>query len=97
MDVHTEPALDSSIQNDKIKQLENMTLTTKQLKLPTIKSHIIYKLNMGDDFQKGMVHSRARKATGKYKYHLNIEGTPTGNTKDFDFSSEIAEWHPVTE
>ena len=37
------------------------------------------------------------KATGKYKYHLNIEDTSTGNTKDFDFSSAIAEWHPVTE
>ena len=97
MDVHTEPALDSSIQNDKIKQLENMTLPTKQVKLPTIKSCIIYKLNIGDDFQKGMAHSHAGKATGKYKYHLNIEDTPTGNTKDFDISSEIAEWHPVIE
>ena len=96
MDVHTEPALDSIIQNGKIKSLENMTPSTDQVKLPTIKSHI-YKLNPGDDFQEGMVHSRAGKATGKYKYHLNIEDTSTGNKKDFDFSSEIAEWHPVTE
>ena len=97
MDVHTEPALDSSIQNDKIKPLENVTPPTDQVKLPTIKSRIIYKLNRGDDFQEGMVHSCAGKAIGKYKYHLNIEDTSTGNTKDFDFSSEIAEWHPVTE
>ena len=97
MDVHTELALDSSIQNDKIKSLENMTPLTGQVTLPTIKSRIIYKLNPGDDFQEGMVHSRAGKATGKYKYHLNIEDTSTGNTKDFDFSSEIAEWYPVTE
>ena len=97
MDVHTELALDSSIQNDKIKSLENMTPLTGQVTLPTIKSSIIYKLNPGDDFQEGMVHSRAGKATGKYKYHLNIEDTSTGNTKDFDFSSEIAEWYPVTE
>ena len=97
MDVHTEPALDLSMQNDKIKPLKNMTLPTNQVKLPTIKSHIIYRLNMGNDFQEGMVHSRAGKATGKYKYHLKIEDTSTGNTKDFNFSSEIAEWHPVTE
>ena len=97
MDVHTEPALDLSMQNDKIKPLKNMTLPTNQVKLPTIKSHIIYRLNTGNDFQEGMVHSRTGKATGKYKYHLKIEDTSTGNTKDFDFSSEIAEWHPVTE
>ena len=97
MDVHTEPALDLSMQNDKIKPLKNMTLPTNQVKLPTIKSHIIYRLNTGNDFQEGMVHSRAGKATGKYKYHLKIEDTSTGNTKDFNFSSEIAEWHPVTE
>ena len=70
---------------------------TDQVKLPTIKSRIIYKRNTGNDFQEEMVNSRAGKATGKYKYHLNIEDTSTGNTKDFDFSSEIAEWHPVTE
>ena len=97
MDVHTEPALDSSIQNDKIKPLQNLTPPTDQVKLPTIKSCTIYRLNTGDDFQEGIVHSRAGKATGKYKYHLNIEDTSTGNTKDFDFSSEIAEWHPVME
>ena len=97
LDVHAEPALDSSIQNDKIKLLENMTLPNDQVKLSTIKSHIIYNLNTGDDFQEGMVHSRAGKATGKYKYQLNIGDTSTGNTKDFDVSSEIAKWHPVTE
>ena len=91
MDVHTEPALDSSIQNEKIKSIENMTPPTDQVKLSTIKSRIIYKLNLGDDVQEGMVHSHAGKATGKYKYHLNIEDTFTGNTKDLDFSSEIAE------
>ena len=64
MDVHTEPALDSSIQNEKIKPLENMTPPTDQVKLPTIKSRIIYKINTGDDFQEGRVHSRAEKATG---------------------------------
>ena len=88
-----DPALDSSIHNDKIKPLENMTPPTDQVKLPTIKSRIIYKRNTGDDFQEGMVHSRAGKATSKYKYHLNIEDASTG----FNFSSEIAEWHPVTE
>ena len=97
MDVHTEPALNSSIQSDKIKPLENVTPPTDQVKLPTIKSRIIYKRNTGDDFQEGMVHSCTGKAIGKYKYHLNTEDTSTGNTKDFDFSSEIAEWHPVTE
>ena len=75
MDVHTEPALDSSIQNDKIKPLENMTLPTDQVKLRTIKSRIIYKLNKGDDFQEGMVYSCAGKATGKCKYHLDTEDT----------------------
>ena len=40
MDVHTEPALDLSMQNDKIKPLKNMTLPTNQVKLPTIKSRI---------------------------------------------------------
>ena len=74
-----------------------MTPPTDQVKLPTIKSRIIYKRNTGNDFQEEMVNSRAGKATGKYKYHLNIEDTSTDNTKDFDFSSEIAEWHPVTE
>ena len=44
-----------------------------------------------------IVEQEKGKATGKYKYHLNIEDTSTGNTKDFDFSSAIAEWHPVTE
>ena len=38
MDVHTEPALDSSIKNDKIRLLENMTPPTDQIKLPTMKS-----------------------------------------------------------
>ena len=70
MDVHTEPALDSSIQNDKIKPLENMTLPTDQVKLRTIKSRIIYKLNKDDDFQEGMVYSCAGKATGKCKFIL---------------------------
>ena len=96
MDIHTKPALGLSMQNDKIKLLKNMTLPTNQVKLPTIKSRIIYRHNTGNDFQEGMVHSRAGKATGKYKYHLNIEDTSTGNTKDFYFSSEIAEWHPAT-
>ena len=40
MDVHTEPALGLSMQNDKIKLLKNMTLPTNQVKLPTIKSRI---------------------------------------------------------
>ena len=38
MDVHTEPALDSSIKNYKTRLLENMTPPTDQIKLPTIKS-----------------------------------------------------------
>ena len=38
MDVHTEPALDSRIKNDKIRLLENMTPPTDQIKLPTMKS-----------------------------------------------------------
>ena len=35
MDVHTEPALDLSMQNDKIKPLKNMTLPTNNMTLPT--------------------------------------------------------------
>ena len=55
MDVHTEPALDSSIKNDKIKLVENMALLIDQVKLLTIKSRIIYKLNPAMTFKRVIV------------------------------------------
>ena len=65
--------------------------------LPPMKTRIAYKLNDSEDLTEGFVHSRAGKAKGKYRYHLNIQSPKDEEIKVLDFSSEVIEWHPITE
>ena len=60
---------ESIIKND----ASTTTNKTKSLHLPPVRSRIAYKLTDSDELQEGFVHSRAGKATGKYRYHLNIQ------------------------
>ena len=73
------------------------TNKTKSLHLPPVKSRIAYKLTDSDELQEGFVHSRAGKATGKYRYHLNIQPPKNNKIEEYDFSSDIVEWYPITE
>ena len=65
--------------------------------LPPMKTRIAYKIKNSQNLSEGIVHSRAGKATGKYKYHLNVQSPKEGDIKVLDFSSDIEEWHPITE
>ena len=73
------------------------TNKTKSLYLPPVKLRIAYKLTDSDELQEGFVHSRAGKATRKYHYHLNIQSPKNNKIEEYDFSSDIVEWHPITE
>ena len=64
--------------------------------LPPMKARIAYRVKDSDRLSEGVVHSRAGKATGKYRYHLNVQ-SPDNEIKVLDFSSEVQEWHPITE
>ena len=72
------------------------TNKTKSLHLPPVKSRIACKLTNSDELQEGFVHSRAGKATGKYRYHLNIQSPKNSKTEEYNFSSDIVEQYPIT-
>ena len=73
------------------------TNKTKSLHLPPVKSRIAYKLTDSDELQEGFVHSKAGKATGKYRSHLNIQSPKNNEIEEYNFSSDIVEWYPITE
>ena len=77
--------------------LEANKSTEPKVLLPPIKTRIAYKLNNSEDLREGFVHSRAGKAKGKYKYHLNVQSPIDEEIKVLDFSSDVIEWHPITE
>ena len=72
------------------------TNTTNSVHLPPVKLRITYKLTDSDELGEGFVHSRAGKATGKYRSHLNIQPPKNNKIEEYDFSSDIVEWYPIT-
>ena len=70
---------------------------TNSLHLPPLKSRIAYKLTDSDELQEDFVHSKAGKATGKYCSHLNIQSPKNNEIEEYNFSSDIVEWYPITE
>ena len=88
---------DENIPNQNpISEKKSIVKTAKVL-LPSMKTRIAYKLKNSEDLSEGIVHSRAGKAKGKYKYHLNVQSPKDEEIKVLDFSSEVLEWHPITE
>ena len=71
------------------------TNKTNSLHLPPVKSRIAYKLIDSDELQEGFSHSRAGKANGKYRSHLNIQSPKNNKIEENDFSPDIVEWYPI--
>eukprot|EP00794_Sanderia_malayensis_P012459 gene12459-13747_t len=69
----------------------------KNCMLPRIKSTITFRARDDIEWRKGVIHSKAGKATGKYRNCLNVENKETGEIKCYDFERDISEWSPVTE
>ena len=91
--IETEEVTD---QNQSLETDRNITTETN-VHLPSVKSRIAYKLKSSDDLTEGIIHSRAGKATGKYRYHLNVQSPKDEEIKVLDFSTDVVEWHPITE
>lgn len=75
----------------------NKTSEEKNILLPPMKTRIAYKMKDSENLSEGIIHSRAGKATGKYRYHLNVQSPEDEEVKVLDFSSDVQEWHPITE
>ena len=65
--------------------------------LPRVESTITFRVRDAIEWRKGVVHSKAGKATGKYRNCLNVENKETGEIKWYDFERDISEWSPVAE
>ena len=65
--------------------------------LPRVRSAITFRVRDAIEWRKGVVHSKAGKATGKYRNCLNVENKETGEIKCYDFERDISEWSPVAE
>ena len=65
--------------------------------LPRVKSTITFRVRGAIEWRKGVVHSKAGKATGKYRNCLNVENKETGEIKCNDFERDISEWSQVAE
>ena len=63
---------------------------SNSIQLPQIKSCIAFKLADTNNLLEGLVHSRAGKATGKYRYHLNIQSPKDKEIQEYDFSSLLS-------
>lgn len=84
-------------QVNKVPNAEAKNTIQPSVHLPPVKSRIAYKLRSSEDLKEGVVNSRAGKATGKYRYHLNIQSPKDNEIDVLDFSSDVVEWHPITE
>lgn len=84
-------------QVNKVPNAEAKNAIQPSVHLPPVKSRIAYKLRSSEDLKEGVVNSRADKATGKYRYHLNIQSPKDNEIDVLDFSSDVVEWHPITE
>ena len=90
----------TEITQDSQKEISNDNIEINgqpNIHLPPVKSRIAYKLKSSENLTEGVVHSRAGKATGKYRYHLNIQSPKSNEVEVLDFSTDIAEWYPITE
>ena len=82
---------------DQTSSMNEKTSEETRILLPQIKTRIAYKTKDSERLSEGIVHSRAGKATGKYRYHMNVQAPNEGEIKVLDFSSDVEEWHPITE
>ena len=65
------------------------------ISLPKPKQNIKYVMNGCDEWVQGSVVSRAGKASGKYKYLMNIN--ENDKIKEIDFEKDISKWEPLKE
>ena len=77
---HT-PASDSDVP---VKPLET------QISVPLKGQHIRYSLRGEDEWFEGKVHSRAGKATGKYRYCFNIQDVSSSDIRELDFQKDVS-------
>ncbi len=94
--LETEHAVRTTIDSGLVKANSNLN-EKKICMLPRIKSTITFRARDDIEWRKGVIHSKAGKATGKYRSCLNVENKETGEIKCYDFERDISEWSPVTE
>ena len=62
--------------------------------LPIVNSRVLYKLYTSDEWVTGYIHSRAGKATGKYKGCFNVLDEKSQTFQVVDFFKPDVKWEP---
>ena len=92
-------AVSSSSAETRIEGSDRKKVQPKSV-IPKAKTHVKYVLKNADtdnEWRTAYVHSRAGKATGKYRNNINIQLEEDGEIMEVDWNEFVSEWKEVDE
>ena len=76
---------------------EDQTVADKMIaRLPKKGATIQFRPNGSEMWKTVHVISRAGKASGKYKYFMNVRDNEEGKVSELDFENDVKEWREIT-